>query len=171
MSRAWRQHIAALALAGAALALASPASALFANRDYYWTGNPVTIPVCWENPSAAPAERREWARDAVESTWQRYARVNFVEWDTCNPGDPGVHIRIDPFSRMPGGSTLDGVVLVGNSARLNGEDGIDAGLSNDPSIGLVLVENDATANPADDVVGNATKVCLGSNLCGAFICP
>src|SRR5262245_45029611 len=102
-------HLAALGLASATLGFAPPAAALFANRDYFWAGNPVTIPVCWENPASAPAERREWARDAVESTWQRYARVNFVEWDACSPGDPGVHIRIDSFSRFPGGSTLDGV--------------------------------------------------------------
>jgi hypothetical protein len=87
----------------------APAAALFANLDYYWPGNPVTIAVCWENPAEAPAQRREWVRDAIDSSWGRHARVNFTEWDTCNAGDPGVHIRIDSYNAAPGGVTLDGV--------------------------------------------------------------
>jgi len=83
---------------------------LYGNEDYLWPGDPPMIPVCWENPSAASAQRRGWVRQTVEQNWARYARVNFTEWDTCSDGDPGVHIRIaDDVSSAPGGYLLDGV--------------------------------------------------------------
>jgi hypothetical protein len=96
-----------------AAGLVSPAHALYANRDFLWPspgGVPVMIRVCWENPTAAPAARLQWVQSAVESTWQRHARVNLVEWDTCAAGDPGIHIQItSDVSMAPGGFTLDGV--------------------------------------------------------------
>ncbi len=96
----------------AALTAAIPAQALYANKDFFWkpaSGKPVTIPVCWENSGAAPAARRGWARDAIDASWQRYARVNFVEWDTCTTGEKGVRIDIRPGqSAFPGGVNLDG---------------------------------------------------------------
>jgi hypothetical protein len=82
---------------------------LYANAQYLWKGDPVLIRVCWENPAAAPAERREWVRIAPASTWVRHARVNFTEWDTCTAGEPGVHIRIaDVRPAAPGGATING---------------------------------------------------------------
>lgn len=102
---------------GLLLAFASPAQALYANKDFYWKGSPVTIPVCWEDPSAATDTRRNWVRDAVDSNWGHHGRVNFVEWDTCAAGDPGVHIRIaDVRPSAPGGVTLNGMT---NGATLN----------------------------------------------------
>jgi hypothetical protein len=101
---------------------------LYANRDYLWTGNPVVIPVCWENASAnniyAPtftipeSTSREWVRNAVEGQWSRYGRLNFTTWDTCTPGKPGVHIQIfqSGGSSAPGGSTMNGVT---NGVKLN----------------------------------------------------
>lgn len=68
-----------------------------------WISAPVKLVVCWENPSAAEpydgevdqtsgATRREWARLAVKSSWERYARVIFVGWEECadesNAADP-----------------------------------------------------------------------------------
>jgi hypothetical protein len=94
------------------LALTSPAEAIFANRDFFWKAkgsHPVMIPVCWENPGAVPAERLGWVRQALESSWQRHARVNFTQWDTCSPGDPGVHIQVsDERPHAPGGVTMNG---------------------------------------------------------------
>jgi len=124
-----RRAVLVLALVGMILTAAVPARALYANKEYYWLpktpGGPVLIPVCWENPSAAPAVRRGWARDAVESTWQRAARVNFVEWDSCKSGDPGVHILVTNESKFPGGVHLNKVTNGGklDLAFANGPDG------------------------------------------------
>ncbi|MEM7158205.1 MAG: ricin-type beta-trefoil lectin domain protein [Myxococcota bacterium] len=83
---------------------------LYGNTSYYWPGEPPMIPVCWENPAAASAERRGWVRDAIQSNWTRYARVNFVQWDTCTSDEAGLHINIqDARSSAPGGVLLDGV--------------------------------------------------------------
>ena len=87
-----------------------PTEELYANRNFFWKGSPVIIPVCWENPGAVPTERREWVRDAVESNWVRYARVNFTQWDKCRSGEKGVHIRIisSGQSSAPHGVELNG---------------------------------------------------------------
>lgn len=73
--------------------LSASSYALGANPSVYWSGNPVVIPVCWESDVPADNNARAWVRDAIEITWSRYARVNFVQWDTCIDGEPGVHIR------------------------------------------------------------------------------
>ena len=103
------------------LGFAGAANAEYANTDYFWKAAPgsvVVIPVCWENPSAAPAERLGWVRGAIESSWQRYARVSFTEWDRCAAGDPGVHIQIltTGTSSAPGGVLLNGKT---NGVKLN----------------------------------------------------
>ncbi len=81
---------------------------LVAAPSSFWSGNPVMIPVCWQNPNNSPTvgsfltdgnvvsetTLRGWARDVVEGQWSRYARVNFTQWDTCTPGEPGLHIQI-----------------------------------------------------------------------------
>jgi hypothetical protein len=109
-------------------AIGESAEGLYGNLDFSWTGNPVFIPVCWENPSSgsinAPtfsvseATTREWVRDAIEGQWSRYGRVNFTQWDTCTSGEPGIHIQIlkTGVSSAPGGSTLNGV---NNGVKLN----------------------------------------------------
>lgn len=101
---------------------------LYGNKNYYWSGNPPMIPVCWENPSnntisgtgftITEATSRGWVRDAVEGQWARYGRVNFTQWDTCTAGEPGVHIRINTTggSSAPGGNLLNGV---DNGVNLN----------------------------------------------------
>ncbi len=103
-------------------------SSLYGNRNFLWSGNPVMIPVCWENPSTgnifAPtftipeSTSREWARNAIEGQWARYGRVTFTQWDTCSAGEAGVHIQIltNGTSSAPGGSTLNGV---SNGVKLN----------------------------------------------------
>lgn len=70
-----------------------PAWSLGANPSLYWTGSPVVIPVCWEADVPADANARFWVRDAIERSWSRHARVNFVQWDTCTNNEAGVHIR------------------------------------------------------------------------------
>jgi len=57
-----------------------------------WSTEPVELVVCWENPTPADAEAREWARLALKQSWERYARVIFTGWGQCqdelNAEDP-----------------------------------------------------------------------------------
>ena len=66
---------------------------LAGNTDLYWVGNPVMIPVCWETDTP-DSTARAWVREAVESGWGRFARVNFTGWGWCtSPSQSGVHVR------------------------------------------------------------------------------
>jgi hypothetical protein len=97
--------------------------------DLRWTDSPVTIPVCWQNPSTSVVTLtdgstvdeptlRDWTRDVVESQWSRYARVNFTKWGLCIPGEPGIHIEI---VRTGGSSSIIGRGINGKTSgmRLN----------------------------------------------------
>jgi hypothetical protein len=91
----------------------------------YGRGAPPLISVCWENPSnqlsrgtgyALPeGTLRGWAREAVESSWQRYGRVNFTGWGPC--GSSGAQIRI-------------GIIRTGRPHSLTGRDinGVPSGM-------------------------------------------
>jgi hypothetical protein len=78
---------------------------LYGKPGTYWQpGQFVTV--CWENPSATrtltlsnneiltEAEAREQARKAVEQSWQRFGRINFVGWGTCGTPDADIHIKV-----------------------------------------------------------------------------
>jgi hypothetical protein len=84
------QGVKALAVAiGVFLALmlsATLVSGLMGGEGLMWTvwsTEPVELVVCWENPTPADAEAREWARLALKHSWERYARVIFTGWETC----------------------------------------------------------------------------------------
>jgi hypothetical protein len=77
------------------LGLVPLVSALMGGYGFMWSvlpDEPVTLDVCWENPSPADATAREWVRLALKRSWERYARVIFVGWDECeneeNAADP-----------------------------------------------------------------------------------
>lgn len=71
--------------------------ALLVGGGFTWSvleDQPVKLVVCWENPAAAEplagdeasadgAQRREWARLALKTSWERHARIIFVGWGTC----------------------------------------------------------------------------------------
>lgn len=76
-----------------------------------------TIPVCWENPTPQNARYREWVRQAIAGSWQRYSQLDFTCWCPCTAASKGVRIRIS--DEQPGirllshglpqyGSYLDG---------------------------------------------------------------
>ena len=71
--------------------------AAYANSSRLWPGNthagdPVMIPVCWENPTSGDATQRGWIQDAIQSQWGRYGRINFRGWGTCAKSSPGIHV-------------------------------------------------------------------------------
>jgi len=94
-----------------------------------WQTDPVIIRVCWENPTANDATFRWWVQDAVERTWQRYARVNFNFWGTCDPNtvEGGIHIllqnttdgRIVPMVGSDGNAHVGKFAMDGRRAALN----------------------------------------------------
>lgn len=57
-----------------------------------WTT--LTIPVCWENPSAEHTESMEWTRDAVAKTWGRVSALKFTGWAKCAGINKGIRIQI-----------------------------------------------------------------------------
>ncbi len=71
----------------------------------------LSIPVCWENPTAANAAARGWVRDQVEKTWETVTNVDFTGWGTCVAGASGIHILdSDTGPHTVGlGSALNGV--------------------------------------------------------------
>jgi hypothetical protein len=53
-----------------------------------------SIPVCWQNASAAHKEAMDWTRDAVQRTWETASRVRFTGWKPCAAVNNGIRIRI-----------------------------------------------------------------------------
>lgn len=104
-----------LPLVGSLLLLSTNAAyGLYANKSAFWVGTPVFINVCWTNASTgdivksgytvSEATARGWVRSAIESNWQRYARVNFRGWGNC-PASGFSGIRMDV--RQTGGSQAE----------------------------------------------------------------
>lgn len=81
----------------------------FALRATIWDSR--TIPVCWENPTEADSQGRQWTRAAVQDTWERVSQVRFVGWQACPPQSRGIRIRIaDEGPHVRGaGKLIDGV--------------------------------------------------------------
>ncbi len=73
-----------------------------------WSSN--IIPVCWENPSDANQEGREWTKEAIKDSWQRYSSLQFIGWSKCHNRSRGIRILIDDyFPHTKGlGNQLDG---------------------------------------------------------------
>ena len=86
-----------------------------------WNTN--VIPVCWENPSAVPANELEWVRSAVVRTWETESEVRFTGWGACSSSSDGIRILISDtgphVKRL--GNGLDGYVngMVLNFTYLN----------------------------------------------------
>ncbi|CAB3854467.1 M12 family metallopeptidase [Achromobacter animicus] len=53
-----------------------------------------TIPVCWENPSAADATAMMWVKDSIERTWSAASALKFTGWTQCAGINNGIRIRI-----------------------------------------------------------------------------
>lgn len=74
-----------------------------------WEINP--IHVCWENMDKADSNLLELVRTAVEESWSRYSRLDFIGWEQCSPTTQGIRIVVkDDGPRTLGlGKRLDGV--------------------------------------------------------------
>jgi len=60
---------------------------------YIWKDQ--NIAVCWENPTVENLSGREWVKDAIQKTWQRYSQITFTGWGKCASASPGIRIKID----------------------------------------------------------------------------
>ncbi len=51
--------------------------------------------VCWENPSDADTEERQWVKDAVTRTWQEASALEFKGWGPCAERVRGIRMLIE----------------------------------------------------------------------------
>lgn len=66
----------------------------FPAEDAIW--DTLRIPVCWENPNAVPHWERDLVREAIRSSWERWSKVRFIDWDQCsNSSRDGVRIVLE----------------------------------------------------------------------------
>src|SRR4051794_33398517 len=80
-----------------------------------WTNR--TLNVCWENPSAQDAEKREWVKQAVESQYNQLTPIQFAGWGACSDKsnvriqveDTGPHTKGlgKQINNMPNGMVLN----------------------------------------------------------------
>lgn len=71
----------------------------FSNGD---TSGP--IDVCWERAAMEPADaqKRQWVREAITSTWQRHSGLSFVGWEQCPSGRTnGIRITVQDARDTP----------------------------------------------------------------------
>src|SRR5688572_11443717 len=102
---------------------------LLSNEDFLWTGSPITIPVCWTNPTAASSGRRTWVRSTIESTWSLYSPVNFVGWGTCPSGTwNGIKVTIDQLGGWATLGSFDSGGVFRSSRYLQGQVAVTANL-------------------------------------------
>lgn len=83
---------------------------LYVKTDSIWRS--LSIPVCWENPTAATSTARTWAKDQATKTWQSKSKLKFTGWGTCAANAKGIRIRIADITANTGkllGRQLDGV--------------------------------------------------------------
>ncbi len=91
--------------------------ALYVSSTTIWKS--LSIPVCWENPSASTSTRRGWVKDQITNTWQVFSQVKFTGWGTCTSTAKGIRIKIVDETATTGallGRNLDGVA---NGMKLN----------------------------------------------------
>jgi len=54
-----------------------------------------TILVCWENPTEANRQGRDWVQEAVTETWQKHSQLRFIGWNACGEDSQGIRIYIE----------------------------------------------------------------------------
>ena len=92
-------------------ALGQAEAPLYTLTDAVWESG--TIPVCWQNPTAANAQGRGWVEQSIAATWETAAAIDFDRWGACGARDRGLHINIADETQAPHtrslGNNLDGV--------------------------------------------------------------
>jgi hypothetical protein len=84
------------------------------DRSSQWPKDPdgfTRIGVCWENPGNYSVQRG-WVREAIASTWQKIANIEFSNWEQCSAYSKGIRIKIfDGHPHTKGlGKKLDGKI-------------------------------------------------------------
>lgn len=72
----------------------STSSGLSVAKKGIWPNK--TCSVCWENPTPGNATERQWVRQAIADTWEKFSAFRFTGWDACRRGQKGIRILIDP---------------------------------------------------------------------------
>ncbi|OTP79210.1 putative carbohydrate-binding protein [Caballeronia sordidicola] len=113
--------------------------------QYIWNSH--RINVCWENPSDWDKTEREWAKEAVTSTWDANSDVTFVDWSTCpeyDESNPYLGVRAfitsgRPITRAPGEAGIG----FRNNIQLNFDFSSFAGDCSYTSMKQICVKNEA----------------------------
>jgi hypothetical protein len=58
-------------------------------------GDETKIFVCWENYDPHYAQEMAWVKEAIEASWQKYAKVSFAGWGRCPQTIWGIRIRME----------------------------------------------------------------------------
>lgn len=71
------------------------------------------IEVTWENPQETNRIEREWVRNAIKNSWEKFADIEFTNWGPGKIDSRGIRIRISDDRNGPHvkflGNQLDGV--------------------------------------------------------------
>lgn len=69
-----------------------------------------TCAVCWENPTPADVTERQWVRQAIADTWEKFSAFRFTDWGACRRDSRGIRILIEDSGPHVDdlGSFLDG---------------------------------------------------------------
>jgi hypothetical protein len=102
----------------ASSALETGESELFVNTGTIW--KQLSIPVCWENPTASTAQRLGWVQDQITNTWQKFSKVKFTGWGTCpSAATTGLRLQIVDTTSNTGTLLGRGLAGVKNGVKLN----------------------------------------------------
>ena len=85
--------------------VAAEESAIYVSSGTVW--QQLSIPVCWDNDSAANATERGWVKSQIEATWEAVSRVDFTGWGHCaTQTAKGVHLYIQDVTPITAGAGL-----------------------------------------------------------------
>lgn len=94
MARGWIIAFAALAAGGCTGNIGGSDRLETASAELYaaaaWKQKKISV--CWENPTPANAQEREWVRKRIEGSWDHVAGIDFV-WLACKEKSKGIRIR------------------------------------------------------------------------------
>lgn len=80
-------------LAIAAQPVGTTTSGLNAAKKGIWPNK--TCAVCWENATPGNATERQWVRQAIVDTWEKFSAFRFTGWGDCRSNSRGIRILIE----------------------------------------------------------------------------
>lgn len=78
----------------------TPTYGVYMLKDSRWPTKKgkVTINVSWDNFDLIDEKQRNWVKEAVENSWEKYSNVDFVGWTKAESFTKGIRIHVDDYS-------------------------------------------------------------------------